>query len=99
MLPTYMKKVNDTLYYNGDGELIYYVPEKFFSTNNAITIGEYIEVMGIFNYDVFDKNGKARGLKLFKFPTMIKCKPTSISKESDIQLCLIDYCILKMALN
>ena len=86
MIPSYMKKDGDTLYYNGDGELIYYVPEKFFSTNNAITIGEYIEVMGIFNYDVFDKSGKARGLKLFKFPTMIKCKPTSISKESEMLL-------------
>ena len=86
MLPTYMKKVNDTLYYNGDGELIYYVPEKFFSTNNAIAIGEYVELMGIFNYDVFDKNGKSRGLKLFKYPTLVKCKPSSISKEAELLL-------------
>lgn len=86
MLPIYMKKVNDTLYYNGDGELIYYVPEKFFSTNNAIAIGEYVELMGIFNYDVFDKNGKSRGLKLFKYPTLVKCKPSSISKEAELLL-------------
>ena len=36
MLPTYMKKKGDVIYYDGDGELIYYIPEKYFSTNNAI---------------------------------------------------------------
>ena len=86
MLPAYMKKVDDTLYFKGDGELIYYVPEKYFDTNNAITIGEYIEVMGIFNYDVFDKGGKSKGLKLLEYPTMIKCKPTSMSKENGLLL-------------
>ena len=84
MLPTYMKKVDDTLYFKGDGELIYYIPEKYFDTNNAITIGEYVETMGVFNYDVFDKSGKAKGIRLFEYPTMIKCKPTSMTKENSL---------------
>lgn len=86
MLPAYMKKTGDTLYFKGDGELIYYVPEKYFNTNNAVVIGEYVELMGLFNYDVFDKSGKARGLKIFNYPTMIKCKPTSMSKENAMLL-------------
>ena len=86
MLPTYMKKVDDTLYFKGDGELIYYIPEKYFDTNNAITIGEYVETMGVFNYDVFDKSGKAKGIRLFEYPTMIKCKPTSMTKENSLLL-------------
>lgn len=86
MLPTYMKKDGDVIYYKGTGEIIYYVPEKYFSTNNAVSIGEYIELMGIFNYDAFDNNGKSRGIKLFKYPTMIRCKPTSITKEPEMLL-------------
>ena len=86
MLPTYMKKKGDVIYYDGDGELIYYIPEKYFSTNNAIISGEYITVFGLFNYGVFDSNGKNNGLKMFNYPTMITCKPTSISKESDMLL-------------
>ena len=86
MLPTYMKKKGDVIYYDGDGELIYYIPEKYFSTNNAIISGEYITVFGLFNYGVFDSNGKNNGLKMFNYPTMITCKPTSISKESEMLL-------------
>lgn len=86
MLPTYMKQDKDVVYYIGDGELIYYIPEKYFNTSNAIVEGEYIDVMGIFNYDVFDKSGKQKGLKLFKYPTMIKCKPSSITRETELLL-------------
>lgn len=84
MLPSYIKKDGDKVLYTGDGEVIYYIPEKFFSTKNAIINGEYVDVFGIFNYDIFDENGKSRGLSLFKYPTMITCKPTSFSKETMI---------------
>ena len=33
-LPGYMKKDKNTLLFNGDGELVYYVPEKYFSNKN-----------------------------------------------------------------
>ena len=36
MLPSYIKKDGDKVLYTGDGEVIYYIPEKFFSTKNAI---------------------------------------------------------------
>ena len=42
MLPEYMKRVKDTIYFKGKGELIYYVPEKYFDTKNAIVEGEYV---------------------------------------------------------
>lgn len=84
MLPEYMKRVKDTIYFKGKGELIYYVPEKYFDTKNAIVEGEYVELMGIFNYDVFNASGKARGVKLFKYPMMFRCKPSSITKDEMI---------------
>lgn len=85
-LPTYMKKDGDKLIYTGDGEIIYYVPEKYFNTNNAEIEGEYVNVFGLFNYDVFDKSGKNRGLKIFMYLSMIKCKPTSMTKETALTL-------------
>lgn len=83
---TFYKEENDKLIFNQDGELIYYIPESYFDINVAQSIGEIIESMGIFSYALFDKNGKKIKLSRFKCPTLIQCKPTSISKESSLQL-------------
>ncbi len=82
----FYKRVQDKLIFTGDGTLIYYVPEKFFNINAASAIGEYIELMGVFSYGLYDKNGKQLSLKPFKCPTMIRCKPSSITKESKFHL-------------
>lgn len=86
MIPGFLKQDGDRVLFNDDGEMIYYIPEKYFNGKNAVLNGEYMDVMGIFNYDVFYSNGKHMGLKLFSFPTMIRCKPTLITKESSLQL-------------
>lgn len=82
----FFKKVGDTVIFNEDGELIYYVPEKYFENKNAVITGEYVDLMGIFSYDVFNKSGKGRGIKLTKIPTTIKCKPSTIEKVPELQL-------------
>lgn len=85
-LPSYMKQIDDTLYFNGDGELIYYVPKKYFDLNIANVNGEYVSVIGIFRYGLFDKSGKLLKLNDFKCPTVFKCKPSLINKVSKYHL-------------
>ena len=86
-LPGYMNQIDNTLYYKGEGELIYYVPQKYFDLNGiAIINGEYVELMGIFRYCVFDKNGKAGKVRDFKLPTIFKCKPSLIDKVNNFTL-------------
>ena len=85
-MPGYFKELDGKVIYSGEGELIYYVPEKYFDLKVATIIGEYVEVMGVFSYCNFTKSGKSEGLKPFKCPTMIKCMPTSIDKVNNYTL-------------
>ena len=85
-MATFFKTVNDKVLFTGDGELIYYVPEKYFNMKAAEIIGERVNVMGIFTYALFDKSGKCVLTKPFNAPTMIECIPNSISKESNYHL-------------
>ena len=86
MFPSFLKKDGDKLLFNGSGELIFYVPEKYFESSTAVVFGEIIELMGVFDYDVFDSNGKHSGMKNFYYPTMIQCKPSSMEKITDFAI-------------
>ena len=72
--------------FSGDGELIYYVPEKFFDLQMAYSLGDCVKLMGVFSYGLFDKQGKKIKISNFKCPTMFTCKPSSITKESSLHL-------------
>lgn len=85
-MASFFKTVNDKVLFTGDGELIYYVPEKYFDIKAAETIGEKISTIGMFTYAVFDKFGKRVILKPFNCPTMIECIPNTINKESNYLL-------------
>lgn len=82
-LPNYLKKDNNKCFFMGDGELVYYVPEKYFELSIAAVIGEVVEAMGIFPYALFDKDGKLIHVKHFKHPTIITCKPSKIEKVNN----------------
>lgn len=71
-----------------DKTFIFYVPEKYFTTKNAVITGEYVSMLGLVNYEIIDnKSGKSTtGIKLFNFPTTFLCKPTVIEKSKDLQL-------------
>jgi hypothetical protein len=86
MATTYYKVENSKVIFTGDGELIYFVPEKYFDCGAATVIGELVESMGIFSYGLYDKNGKQLKIARFKCPTMFECRPSSISKEKGFQL-------------
>ena len=85
-MASFFKTVNNKIIFTGDGELIYYIPEKYFDIKAAETIGEKIIVMGIFTYALFDKSGKRVSIKPFNCPTMIECIPNIVNKESNYHL-------------
>ena len=80
-LPPYIKPEGNKVFFRGKGEIIYYIPEKYFDLNIAYFSGEYLEIMGIFVYSYSTDVGKTPSYyKHFKYPTMIRCIPSSIEK-------------------
>jgi len=98
-IPPFLKRNKDALLYNSEGSLVFYIPEVYFERKYAIISGEYVNLLGVLDYAIYDKNGKTSGLKQFRFPTVFLCKPSSIEKlrntkltvESEVQ----DYRLLK----
>ena len=82
----FFKIVNNKTIFNSDGELIYFVPEKYFDIKVATIIGSTVELMGIFTYGLYNKANKLIKLDRFKLPTMFQCKPYKIEKEAKLLL-------------
>lgn len=85
-VPNFLKRDQEALLFNQEGEFIFYVPEEYFTKNIATINGRYVTLLGILNYAIFDSKGKHGGLKTFKFPTMFTCRPESIEKQKDVKL-------------
>lgn len=98
-IPAFLKRDGDKLLFNGDGEFIFYVPEMYFTRNCAVTIGDMINIIGILDYTIVDKNGKNNGLHLFRFPTVFLTRPGEIEKLKEVKLTKYtestDYRLLK----
>lgn len=84
-LPDFISMKGDSAIYSGDGEFIFYVPEKFFDLNVAFYAGEYINILGVMNYSI-SKNGSKGKLKDFIYPTRFLTKPYKIDKLKDVKL-------------
>lgn len=85
-MPGFLKRDGKSILFNGEGEFVFYVPEKFFDTKNAVIIGEYVKLIGILDYAIFDKNGKHSGLKQFKLPTEFITRPYTTEPLKGVQL-------------
>jgi len=85
-VPKFLRRDGDALIFNEDGELIFYVPDTYFDRGDAFVVGEFINLIGIFDYSVFDKNGKNNGLHRFNFPTAFLAKPSTVDKQKQIKL-------------
>lgn len=99
-IPKFLKRKDDSLLFAlEDKEFVFIVPEKFFERRDAIIIGEYVNLIGILDYAIFDKNGKHSGLKRFNFPSVFLTKPYEIEKMKQIKLTanseIQDYRFLK----
>jgi len=88
-LPAFLKQVGDTILYDGTGELLYYLPEKYFSNSKvsvAAIYGAYVSTIGVFDWAIMDEHGKVGKSHIFKYPTIFLCKPSSIEKVKDVSL-------------
>lgn len=88
-VPNFLRRDGDALKFNQtDKTFIFYVPEKYFTTKDAIVIGEYVNLLGILNYEIIDdKTGKSiSGMRLFNFPTVFLCRPSTIEKQKQLQI-------------
>lgn len=98
-IPFFLKRKDDALLFNGDGQFIFYVPETYFDSKNAIIVGDYVNILGILNYSIENKTGGNGGLRTFNFPTVFLTKPTTIDKVKDVKLTKTtpsqDYRLLK----
>lgn len=98
-VPSFIKKDGDVVTYNGNGEFVFFVPEKWFDINIAQTIGETISLYGILDYTIADDNGKFGKLKRFYFPSAFLTIPYAQEKVKGIKLTKnspeLDYRLLK----
>lgn len=82
-------------------EIRFFIPENYFESKAAVIIGELVQLIGVFNYAIYDiKTDKpASELKTFKFPSVFLTKPYKIDKLKDAKLTKVsdkqDYRILK----
>lgn len=87
-LPSFIKEEKQKLLFNAKGkEMLAYIPEKYFDRRVAETIGEFIEILGIFDYTVQDiETGKGIGLYQFRFPTIFTTRPSQVDKVKGVRL-------------
>ena len=85
-VPTFLKKDGDALLFNGEGQFVFYVPELYFDRGDAEIKGEYVNLLGILDYTIYNKNDSNIGLKRFYFPTVFLTKPSRIEKSKNIRL-------------
>jgi len=85
-LPPFLRRKDDAILFNGDGEFFFYVPEKYFDLNIAKFEGEVISVLGIMPYAMSDNKGKMSGLKMFNWPTRFSTRPFKIEKLKNVRI-------------
>ena len=98
-IPSFLRRDNESLLFNDNGEFVFYVPEIYFERKFAEIIGENVDLMGILNYAIFDEKGKHDGLRTFNYPTIFTTIPSKIEKIKGIKLTKTseedDYRLLK----
>jgi hypothetical protein len=86
ILPKFLKRDKNAILFDEDGEFVFYVPEKYFDLKTAFSAGDYINILGILDYSIEDKNGKKGTLKQFHYPTRFLTKPYRIDKVKQVKL-------------
>lgn len=100
-LPSFLRREGDSLLFNNEsGYFAFYVPELYFGKENiAMIMGDYINLIGILDYTIFNEDGSNIGLKPFKFPTIFLTQPGEVEKIKNVKLTKYtkeqDYRILK----
>lgn len=86
----FLKKKENTVFYNGDGEFVFIVPELYFDKGRkcAVIEGEFVNLLGIVDYTILKDNETdlSKRLKQFFFPTRFYTKPGRIEKVKGLDI-------------
>ena len=88
-VPSFLKETDDKLIFNQSGDLLYFVPEAYFTETKssiAVVVGEYVSVMGVFDWALADESGKIGKIRNFRFPTIFLCKPSRIETMKNFSI-------------
>lgn len=88
-IPKFLKLKDNSLLFNEEGQLLYYIPEDYFTnTKNSVAqiSGQYVTTIGIIDWALMSKNGTITEAKPFKLPTVFMCKPSEIEKVKSLKL-------------
>jgi hypothetical protein len=90
-VPSFLKLEDNALVFNEDNkEFVFFVPENFFNntSKNAIAEenGQYVSMIGLCDWAIYDEHGKRGEVHPFNFPTMFLCKPYKIEKVKNMKL-------------
>lgn len=86
-IPAFLKQKGESLYYNGEGEFIFFVPEEYFDINIAVIEGEFVRIIGILDYSIARKpEDILKKVTPFNFPTMFYTKPGEIEKVKNLKI-------------
>lgn len=88
MIPKFLKIKDGTVYYNGEGELVIIIPERFFERNHAIIEGDITHTIGIMNYAILKKPSDKikNNTKRLNHPSAFSTKPGRVEKVKDFKL-------------
>ena len=86
----FIKQKENTIFYSGDGEFVFIVPELYFDKGRkcAIIEGEFIRLLGTIDYTILKNNETdvTKRLKKFFFPSMFYTKPGRIEKIKNLNI-------------
>lgn len=94
MMPNFLKRDKESILFNIDGSFVFYVPEAFFESKYAVIEGEYVTILGLLRYEVFNEKGKSiTGIKNFNFPSSFTTRPSEIEriKQANVGGKIDDY--------
>ena len=104
-IPKFTRLDGEAVYYNGPGEFVFLVPEIYFERQHAIIVGEFVNMIGVLNYNIIKSpiDDITKDIKVFKYPTVFLSKPGKIEKVKNLKFQGIkdteDYRILHYADN
>lgn len=87
-IPSWLRLKDSALYFNGEGEFVFFIPEIFFERDHAIFEGDIVYTIGMLNYTIL-KPGQTdltKNVKAFNFPTAFGTKPGRIEKVKNLKL-------------
>lgn len=87
-LPSYLRMKDNSVYYNGDGEFAFIVPEIFFSRKHAIIEGDTIYLIGVISYckNVKKPEDLSKNVKRFFYPSAFGTKPNRTEKVKNFKV-------------